>query len=149
MSSPVFGRFAQQYFGGKGLNYAYGGGNSQVITSQYGYDLVFMQTVAVQPGRTYTFSGLIVSYYKGTDNPATPDKIFKTLGIDPTGGQDYQSPHIVWGKRDDQDHAWINPSVSATARAGAMTVFIRLENTERNVGATELNLVHLDKFKLE
>lgn len=149
MSSPVFGRFAQQYFGGKGLNYAYGGGNSQVIVSQYGYDVVFMQTVAAQPGQIYKFSGLMVSFYKGTDNPATPNKIFKTLGIDPTGGQDYQSSKVVWGKRDDTDHAWINPSVSATAQASMITVFIRIENTEENVGTTELNLVHLDKFKLE
>lgn len=149
MSSAVFGRFAQAYFGGGGLNYAYGGGNSQVIASQYGYDLLFMQTVAAQPGRKYKFSGLMVSFYKGTDNPATPNKIFKTLGIDPAGGQDYRSPSIVWGERDSKDHAWINPSVEATAQSSAITLFIRIENTEKNVGVTELNLVHLDKFKLE
>ena len=149
LSSLVFGQVAKDLYGGSGLNYAYGGGNSQVIISQYGYDAVLYQTIAAQPGKTYRFSGLIVSFYKGTDNPATPNKIFKTLGIDPTGGQDYRSSAIVWGDRDSTDHAWINPSVSAQAQSNAITVFIRIENTEKNVGVTELNIVHLDKFLLE
>jgi hypothetical protein len=149
MSSPVFGQFAQRYFGGGGLNYAYGGGNSQVITSRYGFEVVFRQTVAAQPGRTYTFTGLIVSFFKGTDNPATPGKIFKTLGIDPTGGTDYKSASIVWGNRIDTDHAWINPSIQAQAQANAITVFIRLESVEKDVGETELNIIHLDRFELK
>ena len=107
-----------------------------------------MQTVAAQPGQQYHFSGLIVSFYKGTDNPATPDKIFKTIGIDPYGGKDYKSSNIVWGTRDSTDHAWINPSIATTAQSNAITVFIRLENTEKNVGQTELNIIHVDKFTL-
>lgn len=149
MSSPTFGRVAQDLYGGSGLNYAYGGGNSQVIASQYGFDVVLRQTIKAQPGRNYRFSGLIVSFYKGTDNPATPDKIYKTIGIDPTGGTDYGSGNVVWGTRDSTDHAWINPTVSATAINSAITVFIRLENTEENVGQTELNIIHVDKFELE
>jgi hypothetical protein len=149
MSSPVFGQFAQRYFGGGGLNYAYGGGNSQVITSRYSFDIVFWQTVAAQPGQNYTFTGLMVSFFKGTDNPSTPGKIFKTLGIDPTGGSDYRSQNIVWGERIDKDHAWLNPSVQAAAQAGAITVFIRLESVEKDVGETELNIIHLDRFELK
>ena len=41
------------------------------------------------------------------------------------------------------------PGVQTTAQADAITVFIRLENTERDVGMTELNVIHLDNFKLE
>jgi len=151
LSSPVFGQLAQALYGASGRvsNYAPHGGNSQVVASQYAYDVVFWQTVAAQPGRNYRFSGSIVSFYKGTDNPATPNKIFKRIGIDPTGGGDYESPNIIWGKRDDTDHEWINPSLEATAQSEAITVFIRLENTEENVGTTELNLIHLDNFKLE
>ncbi|MEM7031566.1 MAG: hypothetical protein AAF629_18545 [Chloroflexota bacterium] len=149
LSSPTFGQVAKDLYNGNGSNYAYGGGNSQVIISQYGYDVVLYQTFNVEPGKTYNFNGLIVSYYKGTDNPATPDKIFKRIGIDPTGGQDYESASVVWGDWIDKDHAWIDPSIETQAIEDAMTVFIQIENKEENVGATELNIVHIDKFKLE
>jgi len=108
-----------------------------------------MQTVAAQPGRQYTFSGNVVSFYRGTDNPATHGKVFKTLGIDPTGGRDYRSSSVVWGERDGRDHEWRHPVVRARAQAEAITVFIRLENTEHDVGSTELTVFHLDEFELE
>jgi hypothetical protein len=149
MDSGTFGRFAQKYFGGGGLDYHVHGRHSQVLTSRYRFDVVFMQTVAAQPGREYTFEGNVVSFYKGTDNPPTHGKMFKTLGIDPTGGRDYSSSAVVWGERDGRDHEWRHPVVRAKARADAITVFIQLENTERDVGRTELNIIHLDQFTLE
>lgn len=51
MHSGTYGKFAQKYYGGKGLDYHQHGRYSQVIASQYGYDLIFYQTVAAQPGR--------------------------------------------------------------------------------------------------
>jgi putative sterol carrier protein len=149
MSSGIYGKFAQRYFGGGGLNYKREGEHSQVIASRYRYDLVFYQTVAAQSGRDYTFSGYLVTYYKGTKPPAVHDKIFYRVGIDPTGGQDYKSASIVWGPREGRDNEWRNPSIRTKAQANAITVFIRLENTEKDVGETELNLIHLDDFKLE
>jgi putative sterol carrier protein len=149
MDSGTFGRFTQKYFGGGGLDYHVHGRHSQVVTSRYGFDVVFLQTVAAQPGREYTFNGDAVSFYKGTDNPATHGRVFKTVGIDPTGGRDYSSPAVVWGECDGRDHEWRHLVIRATAKADAITVFIRLENTERDVGMTELNVIHLDNFKLE
>jgi putative sterol carrier protein len=149
MDSETFGRFTQKYFGGGGLNYHVHGSHSQVITSRYQFDMVLMQTVAAQPGREYAFHGNCVSYFKGTDNPATHGKVFKTVGIDPTGGRDYSSPNVVWGDRDGRDHEWRHVTIQAKARANTITVFIRLENTERDVGTTELNIIHLDQFELE
>ena len=107
------------------------------------------QTFNVEPGVSYKFSGLIVSYYKGTDNPATPDKIFKRIGIDPTGGKSYDGTSVIWGEWTDTDHEWINPSLAATAVGDTLTVFIQIENKEENVGSTELNIVHIDKCKFE
>jgi len=149
MDSETFGRFTQKYFGGGGLDYHVHGRHSQVVTSRYGFDVVFLQTVTAQQGREYKFNGDAVSFYKGTDNPATHGKVFKTVGIDPTGGRDYSSPAVVWGERDGRDHEWRHLVVQTTAKADAITVFIRLENTERDVGMTELNVIHLDNFKIE
>jgi putative sterol carrier protein len=149
MNSLIYGKFAQAFFGGGGLNYKRHGGYSQVIASRYRYDMLLYQTVAAQPGRTYNFHGYLVTYYKGTKPPAVHDKIFYRVGIDPSGGQDYNSSNIVWGPREGRDNEWRDLSVTATAQANAITVFIRLENTEKDVGETELNLIHLDDFRLE
>jgi putative sterol carrier protein len=149
MDSETFGKFTQKYFGGGGHDYHIHGRHSQVIASRSAFDLVFVQTVAAQPGREYTFGGSLVSFYKGTSGPPVHDKIFKTLGIDPTGGADYKSPKVVWGERDGRDNEWRYPRLRVKAQANAITVFIRLENIEADVGTTELNIIHLDDFKLE
>jgi putative sterol carrier protein len=149
MDSEVFGKFTQKYFGGHGRDYHIHGTHSQVVTSRNAFDVVFMQTVAAQPGREYSFTGSIVSFYKGTSGVQMDGKIFKTIGIDPTGGHDYASPNVIWGERDGKDNAWRYPVVKAKAQANAITVFIRLENIEPDVGVTELNTIHLDNFRLE
>ena len=105
--------------------------------------------MAAKPGREYTFSGSIVSFYKGTSGERADNKIFKTIGIDPTGGDQWDSPTVVWGDRDGKDNEWRYPSLKVKAQAEAITLFIRLENTEKDVGQTELNTIHLDNFKLE
>lgn len=151
LSSPTFGQVTIDLYGNDGRvsNYAYGGGNSQVVMSQYGFDVVFRQNVRAEVGRKYRFKGQIVSFYKGTGHAATPDKIFKQIGIDPTGGEDYESNTVIWGERIDTDHKWIDPAIEATAESDTITVFIRIENTEENVGSADLNIVHIDKFTLE
>jgi hypothetical protein len=149
MHSGTFGKFTQKYFGGSGLDYHQHGRYSQVITSRYGFDLAFYQTVKAEPGRDYTFKGMIVSFYKGTSGERADNKIFKTIGIDPTGGHDYSAPTVVWGERDGKDNEWRYPSVRVKAQGNTITVFIRLENTEKDVGQTELNIVHLERFELE
>ncbi|MDM8526976.1 SCP2 sterol-binding domain-containing protein [Anaerolineales bacterium HSG24] len=148
MDSKTFGLFTQKYFSGKGLNYKAHGGYSQVITSRYKFDLAFRQTISAQAGRSYTFKGRWVSYYKGSEPPYIDDIIFLTIGIDPTGGTDPRSGSVVWGTRDGKNNKWRDPSVSATAKGDRITVFIRIENTEKDVGKTELNTIHLDQFEL-
>ncbi len=149
MDSGVFGKFTQKYFGGGGRDYHIHGRHSQVITSRYRFDLVLFQTVAAEPGREYTFSGSLVSFFQGTSGPPVHDKIFKTIGLDPTGGQDFSAVTVVWGERDGRDNEWRYPLLKVRARAERLTVFIRLENEERDVGETELNIVHLDHFTLD
>ncbi|MDM8518876.1 SCP2 sterol-binding domain-containing protein [Anaerolineales bacterium HSG6] len=148
MDSETFGYFTQKYFSGKGLNYKAHGGYSQVITSRYSFDLVFKQTISARSGQGYTFKGRWVSYYKGSEAPYIDNIIFFTIGIDPTGGTDPRSGSVVWGERDGKNNTWRWPSVSATAQGDKITVFIRIENTEDDVSATELNTIHIDQFEL-
>ena len=149
MDSETFGKFTQKYFGVGGRDYHIHGKHSQVVSSRHAFDLAFMQTVAAQPGREYTFSGSIVSFYKGTSGERADNKVFKTIGLDPTGGRKWDSPTVIWGERDGKDNEWRYPKLKAKAQTKAITIFIRLENVERDVGQTELNTVHLDNFKLE
>ncbi len=149
MDSGTFGRFTQRYFGGGGNDYHIHGAHSQVITSRYSFDIVLRQTISAEVGRSYTFSGAMVSFYKGTASGATHDKIFLNIGIDPTGGTDYQRGSIVWSGRDGRNNEWRYPSVQATAQAEQITLFIRVENTEGDVGSTELNSIHLDNFQIQ
>jgi hypothetical protein len=60
-----------------------------------------------------------------------------------------RSPTVIWGERDGRDNEWRYPVLRAKASSIAITLFIRLENTEPDVGVTELNVIHLDDFKLE
>jgi hypothetical protein len=149
MDSETFGKFTQKYFGGGGRDYHIHGRHSQVIASRSAFDLAFMQTVAAQPGREYTFGGSMVSFYKGTSGAPVHDKVFKTLGIDPTGGRDYRSSKVVWGERDGRDNEWRYPKLRVKAQGNTITVFIRIENIDPDVGVTELNIVHLENFTLE
>lgn len=149
MDSGVFGKFTQKYFRGGGRDYHIHGRHSQIVTSRYEFDLVLYQTVAAQSGRDYTFGGAVVSFFQGTSGAPVHDKIFKTIGIDPTGGRDYKADTVIWGDRDGRDNEWRYPSLKVKAQAQTITVFIRLENKEDDVGKTELNIVHLDNFRLE
>ncbi len=149
MDSGIFALFAQKYFRGNGHDYHIHGTHSQVITSRYSFDLVFKQTVMAQLNRTYTFKGAIVSYYRGPGGVKGDGNIFKRIGLDPTGGNDYRSANVLWGERNGNDKQWFYPSIQAKAQASAITVFIRLENIEKDAGETDLNTIHLDNFVLE
>lgn len=148
MDSSAYGKFTQKYFHGAGHDYHIQGRHSQVITGRYSYDLVLYQSIKAQPGKTYTFTGSIVTFFRGPGTPPGHNKMFKMLGIDPTGGKNYTSNGIAWSSRDGEDNKWKYPSVQAKAQGDAITLFIRVTSTEE-VGKTDLNTVHMDDFKLE
>ncbi|GAB4434552.1 MAG: hypothetical protein Kow0031_16270 [Anaerolineae bacterium] len=148
MDSGAFAKFAQKYFHGNGHDYHIQGRHSQVITGRYSYDLVLHQSIKATPGKEYTFKGSIVTFFRGPGTPPGHNKIFKTLGIDPTGGTNYSAGSVVWGERDGEDNKWKYPSVRVKAQGDAITLFIRISSTEE-VDKTDLNTVHMDDFKLE
>jgi hypothetical protein len=104
------------------------GDHSQVcvIIGHWGadyFDHGLRADVAVVPGRPYTFSAWT---RLETGTPGN-DKIQRRVGTDPTGGTDPGSPNVVWSAPDSGEDAWAQMSVSATAQASTVTVFVRAE----------------------
>lgn len=56
-------------------------------------------------------------------------KILQKIGIDPTGGTDWNSSNIVWSWTDPLDRRWRELRVSALAQSTTVTVFARTQNT--------------------
>ncbi|MEW5960469.1 MAG: hypothetical protein AB1801_22310, partial [Chloroflexota bacterium] len=149
MDSETFGHFAAAVYGVADNNYRLEGNYSQVFASRHGFNFVFSQTVAVAAGQDYALGGKIVSFWKGPGGEWDDTKIFKRIGLDPSGGVSYDGPNVVWTDWDGLDNTWTSPALATTAQAGQMTVFIQVNNTGGDVGAAYLNSGHIDNFKFE
>lgn len=149
MDSDVFGQFLVAVYSLPYLNYHIEGDHSQVFVSRRTYHTVLLQTVSVQTGKDYAFGGKIVSFWKGPDNDIDHTKIFKRIGIDPTGGTDYTGGNVQWTDWDGTDNAWISPALAVTAQNSQATVFIEVNNIGEDVGEAYLNPSYIDSFKFE
>ena len=99
-------------------------------------DAGYYQQVSVTSGRRYRFGCWAHSWSSCGDNPFTSglecsggfpnEQVTFRAGIDPTGGTDFRSTHIVWG---DGVHTYDQyapvPSVTTIAQSDVITVFIR------------------------
>jgi hypothetical protein len=104
------------------------GSHSQVcvIIGHWGtdyYDFGIESAVAAAPGRAYTFS----AWTKLETGTAGDDKIERRVGTDPTGGTDPTAATVVWSAPSTTENTWQQMTVSATAQAPVVTVFIRAE----------------------
>lgn len=149
MDSDTFGQFLSAIFGVPYLNYKLEGTYSQAFASRRAFDFVLYQTVNTTSGQDYTLGGKIVTFWKGSGGERNDNKVFKRIGIDPTGGTDHTSPNILWTDWDGTDNAWISPALAYTASNSQATVFIQVENTEPDVGSAHLNTGYIDNFKFE
>lgn len=92
-----------------------------------------MQTVDVVPGKTYCLSGWGHSWSAQDDDDAIsgPEdgQLFQKIGIDPTGGQNWQSGDIVWSDQENNPLGRIQYdeyglfTVTAKAEAEKVTIF--------------------------
>lgn len=82
------------------------------------------QRVAARKGARLVFA----AWTKG--HSADPQKadVFRKVGIDPTGGLDPASPNVVWSAPENNDDTWTRQEISAKARSGFVTVFVRGES---------------------
>jgi hypothetical protein len=149
MDSDTFGQFLTAIFGVPYLNYRLEGNLAQSFASRRGYNFVFSQTVPVSNGMDYAFGGKIVTFWKGAGGETNDTKIFKRIGLDPTGGTDHAGPNVVWTDWLGLDNAWTSPALAVAATSNTVTVFIQVENTEADVGPSDLNTGYIDNFKLE
>lgn len=92
---------------------------------------IFTQVGGLTPGATYYAS---VGWF--APDPWQGDNFGRRLGIDPTGGTDPNSPNVVWGPEwrgpgkvlNDSNPGMPNIDVSAVARGGTVTVFVKVDH---------------------
>lgn len=105
------------------------GERAQQLFSFYAtHEAGFYQQVLVEPGRDYCFSiwGHGWSAQDDDDAYSGPDDgiLQQRIGLDPTGGTDWQSGNIIWGTARTQYDLYGLFEVSATANASTMTLFV-------------------------
>lgn len=89
------------------------------------------QQVTAVPGATYCFSAwghawsdrTDDDFYSATD-PFNDGDLYQKVGIDPTGGTDWQSPTVIWSDERKQYDIFGEFTISATAQANTITVFV-------------------------
>ncbi len=129
-----------------GLDYKIEGDQSQSMWSSYKFDGgVYQQISGVTPGTTYGFDIAMVTYWRGPGYPDSDGIMVKQVGIDPYGGIDATSSNIVWSDTDSNDKAWVYMDVAATAQAGTVTIFAKVQAPENDsFNHTDLDMVYFD-----
>lgn len=93
---------------------------------------IYQRVVGVSPGTTYIARAEVLSIFGEGDTPIQGMNIGKQIGLDPQGGDDPSSPSVIWSDINWADRAWQEGEqalwVSATAEAGVITLFIRVDN---------------------
>lgn len=85
------------------------------------------QQINVPPGSTVRLTAWAQAWSSVKDDPATSSggKYYMSVGIDPTGGTNFNAPTIVWSAPSTALDQWVQLSVEAKAQAGTVTVFLR------------------------
>jgi len=119
------------------------------------FETVYFQTIeGVAPGQPYSLTGWVLLLFGGSawpDNhggqtiPPDPYSLGAWVGIDPTGGTDPQAASVEWGENTYENYAFINLRAASVARAGRITLFVRLLSKWEQSATT----VILDGFNLQ
>lgn len=84
------------------------------------------QTVDVPAGAWLRFTAHMLGWSSQSDEFAKSGGIhFRQVGVDPDGGTDPFDPRIVWSAADETMDRWTAVSVTAQARGGRVSVFVR------------------------
>ncbi|MBN1993032.1 MAG: hypothetical protein JW953_10040 [Anaerolineae bacterium] len=107
------------------------GHSAQEITFAYvGIEAGVFRTAPSIPGHRYT----IEAHMRREFSPAT---VTVFLGVDLTGGADWQSENVQWFPwNEDVDDAWGKTSVTVTATGGNMTIFLKGSHPYPEPGGT-------------
>jgi hypothetical protein len=103
------------------------------------------QRVPVETGRQYCFCGWGHSWSSSDDDPQTSDSpLIQKIGIDPYGGDNWESENIVWGPVQEQYNAYGLFAVCTVAMADQITVLTYSEP----IWAVKHNDVYWDDAEL-
>ena len=123
---PSYGSFDAGYLGGKRVH---GGSFSAKFgTSWATHNAGLYQRVAVPRYSQVTFSVWAMSWSSSGDDTGSvtsPGNYRLSVGIDPTGGTNWQAGTVRWSEPRIEYNTWIQLSISATSEADAVTVFLR------------------------
>lgn len=106
------------------------GSESQLIASEFlTHDGGVYQRVGNVPAAaqvTFTISAYVWSTtYRDPEVSEEPGGVFVQVGIDPTGGTDFNSTSIVWSTLTENYDGWNQYSISANITGTAATVWVR------------------------
>jgi hypothetical protein len=121
------------------------GDDAQLFWSKKVFDAgLYQQVSGVTPGEYYGFQAGILHLYSDTKTDGSRDgKMFRSVGIDPTGGTDPTSPNVIWGLEEGLNADWFYPGVGAQAISSTITVFVRDRSTKAALTSEE-NSVWVD-----
>lgn len=98
----------------------------------------FLQQINVPANSTVTLKAWGQAWSSEKDNPDVSQggHYEMSVGIDPTGGTDFNSSNIIWSPRSALLDQWVQLSVQAKAKGGTVTLYLR--------GDAEWRLKHND-----
>ncbi|RLC78435.1 MAG: hypothetical protein DRI61_09880 [Chloroflexi bacterium] len=92
---------------------------------------ILQHITGLRPGQ-YGFRAKILtifqSSYMGPGAPNRDDKMFKAVGIDPTGGTDPQSPAVIWSPWDGKHMQWRDMRVTTDITGTEATLFVAVDS---------------------
>jgi hypothetical protein len=109
----------------------YSGENAQEITFAYvGVEAGVFRSAPTSPGHRYT----VEAYMK---REFSPTKVEMSLGLDPTGGVDWQAASVQWFPwQEDLDDEWARTEATLTASGESMTIFLKGAHAYPEPGGT-------------
>lgn len=156
-SASRWGQLAACLYGGSPFTESLDG-EAQAWVSARAFDTGIFQTVSgLTPGETYGFSaGIAPAFYTTNRTDPATGKMFRSVGVDPTGGTDPTAPSVLWSPEEPhaifnngQKYSWFFPSVGFTAQSSSATVFIRVRSIEDVTDGISINQVWVDKAFLD
>ena len=101
---------------------------SQLIISKTAFSAgLYQQVSGVTIGKPYAAKAAMLTLFESSAPPTNDGTMQKLVGIDPYGGTNPNSPHIVWSPADDHDEApWVDVRVAAVAKSSTITLFVRV-----------------------
>lgn len=143
-----------RYFRASALEFLYhyvekrDGQDAQLFWSTSPFDAgIYQQVTGLTPGETYGVQAGILQVYQNT-HTTTQNKMFRSVGIDPTGGTDPTASSVIWGPEENRTPNWFYPGVGTQAISSTMTMFVRVRSLY-DAPATEENSVWVDDTFLD